>query len=334
MLDELFDLDEGHIQRIISQHNYRKVLFQLPEGLKPIAPKLAETAEKVGVQVIISGDPCYGACDLPLYEAKSLGVDLIIHYGHSEIIKPKLSVPIVYIEAKAKLNIEPAVEKAVFLLKPWTKIGLATTIQHLDRLGQARKILEKAQKTVYVGNVGYNKHPGQILGCDYANAKAIMDKVEAFLYIGGGRFHPLGLYLATIKPTVVADPFENTAYIIDGEAQKTIQKRWASINKAKNAKNFGVIIGLKSGQTNLQIAKNIKEEIERNGKKAVLLALREITPIALEQFPTLDAYVNTACPRIALDDPSSFTKPVLTVAEIYVSLGKTDWQELLKKGLL
>ena len=334
-MNNLFDLEEAKLQEEIKKRGAKKVLLQLPEGLKPQALRLADTIEKAGAKAIVSGDPCYGACDIPLCETEILGADLIVHYGHSEIVKPKnVSAPIVYFVAKAKLNIEPILKKAVPLIQPWTKIGLATTIQHADRLEQAKKILEKAQKTVYIGNTGHGKSPGQILGCDYANAKVVKDEVEAFLYIGGGRFHPLGLYLATMKPTVVADPFENTAYTIDEYAQKTIRKRWTSIVEAQNARNFGVIIGLKHDQTNIQAATNIKTELEKNGKKTVLLSLREITEANLMQFPDIDAFVNTACPRIALDESSGFKRPVLTVAEVSVALGKTEWEDLLKKGLL
>jgi len=335
MPNELFDLEETKLHEEIRKRSAKKVLLQLPEGLKPQGPGLAEAIERTGALAIVSGDPCYGACDLPLCEAERLEANLIVHYGHSEMMKAqKTSVPIVYIEAKAKLNIEPAVEKAVPLMKPWKKIGLATTIQHVDRLEQTKRILEKAEKRVYIGDTGHGKRPGQILGCDYANAKVVTDKVEAFLFIGGGCFHPLGLSLATMKPTVVADPFENTAYIIDEYAQKIIRKRWANINEAKSAQIFGVIVGLKPGQTSIQAAVEIKEELEKNGKRAVLLALREINPTSLMQFPTLDAYVNTACPRIALDESSGFKKPILTIAEAYVALGKTEWEDLLKKGLL
>ncbi len=334
-MNDLFDLEEAKLQEEIKKRGAKKVLLQLPEGLKPQALRLSETIKKAGAQAKVSGDPCYGACDIPLCDAEILGADLIVHYGHSEMVKPKnVSAPIVYIVAKAKLKVEPILKKAVLLIQPWKKIGLATTIQHADRLEQAKKILEKAQKTVYIGNTGHGKSPGQILGCDYANAKVVKDEVEAFLYIGGGRFHPLGLFLATMKPTVVADPFENTAYAIDEYAQKTIRKRWTSIVEAQNARNFGVIVGLKPGQTNIQAATNIKIELEKNGKKTVLLSLREITAANLMQFPNLDAFVNTACPRIALDESSGFKKPVLTVAEVSVALGKTGWEDLLKKGLL
>ena len=72
---------------------------------------------------------------------------------------------------------------------------------------------------------------------------------------------------------------------------------------------------------------------EKTGKNAFLLAVRELLPETLMEFPTVDAYVNTACPRISLDAPSKFLKPVLTVNEFMVVSGESSWENLLKKGL-
>ena len=69
------------------------------------------------------------------------------------------------------------------------------------------------------------------------------------------------------------------------------------------------------------------------GKAAYLFAVREILPDVLVEFPSVDAYVNTACPRISLDDASKFKKPVLTVQEFMVVSGESSWENLLKKGL-
>ncbi len=67
-------------------------------------------------------------------------------------------------------------------------------------------------------------------------------------------------------------------------------------------------------------------------KKTTLFALREVTPEALMQFPTVEVFVNTACPRISLDDASKFLKPVLTLDEISVVLGEMSWETLCKEG--
>jgi 2-(3-amino-3-carboxypropyl)histidine synthase len=312
---------------------------QLPEGLKREALQIASIIEESGAVALISADPCYGACDLALYEAESLSADIIVHYGHAEMAeftyKPIMpAIPIIYIEARANIPIREAVEDALKYLKPWRKIGLTTTVQHIHNLNEAEEILKRAGKEVYIGHVEGLKYPGQVLGCNYRNAKSISSLVDAFLFLGGGRFHALGLFLATMKPTVAADPFEGRACRVDGEAEKIIHRRWMDISEASKANMWGIIVGLKTGQLNIEAALRIKNEIEHLGRKAALLAIREITPEALLEFPAIEAYVNTACPRISLYDTRKFPKPMLTIKETYVAIGKISWNEILESGLL
>jgi len=327
-----FDLEEKRLTGEISKRGAKRVLIQLPEGLKKEGPRLAAIAEKAGALALVSADPCYGACDLATLDAKTLDADLIVHYGHSEMVEQQ-QVPTIYMEAKAKVSVGEAVKRAIPLLKSWNKIGLITTVQHVQALDEARELLLEAGKTIAIGDAGHMKSPGQVTGCDYSNAKAVSKEIEAFLFVGGGRFHALGATLATAKPTIIADPFEKRAYSIEKEAQRILRQRWASISEAEKAESFGVLVGLKTGQNRLEEALKIKEKLEKSGRDATLLAVREITPEVLMQFPTIDAFVNTACPRVSLDETSKFLKPVLTSEEAFVLLGETDWEELCRRGL-
>ena len=224
-----FNFEEEHITQEIAKLGAKRVLLQLPEGLKPEGPRIAEIVEKQGALAIISADPCYGACDIALNEAESLGVDLIVHFGHAKLVMSK--IPVVYVEAKSTIVVKETVEKALPLLSKYHKIGLATTVQHLESLKQARTILVKAGKTVIVGNCGQLNYPGQVIGCNYGNVKSIADEVDAFLFVGGGLFHALGIALSTSKPTFVADPFDNRAFSVNDDAQKTLKQRWACVQK-------------------------------------------------------------------------------------------------------
>jgi 2-(3-amino-3-carboxypropyl)histidine synthase len=327
-----FDFEEERIKQEIAKLGAKRVLLQLPEGLKPEGPRLAKIIEKAGALPIVSADPCYGACDIATAEAESLGIDLIIHFGHAKLVKHE-RVPTVYVEARGTVTVDGAVEQAIPLLSEWSKIGLATTVQHVQTLDRAREILVRAGKIVVIGDAGRINYSGQVSGCDYSNVKSIAHDVDAFLFIGGGRFHALGVALTTSKPTIIADPYEKRAYSIDDEAHKILKQRWVCVEEAEHARTFGVLIDLKSGQKRLDEALKVKEIIERTGKTACLFAIREILPEALMEFPTVDAYVNTACPRISLDAASKFSKPVLTVNEFMVVAGESSWENLLKKGL-
>jgi len=327
-----FDFEEERIKQEITKLDAKRVLLQMPEGLKPEAPKLAKIIEKCGALAIISADPCYGACDIAVGEAEGLGVDLIVHFGHAKMVKHE-SVQTIYVEARATVTVDKAVEQSLPLLSGYTTVGLATSVQHLQALNQAREILTRAGKTVIVGDTGQIAYPGQVCGCNYANAKSIADEVEVFLFVGGGMFHALGIALSTSKPTFIADPYDNRAYPINAEAQKILKQRFASIQEAKNAKKFGIFVGLKPGQKHLDSALRMKELAEKNGRTAYLLAAREINPETLLEFPSIDAYVNTACPRVSLEATGKFGKPVLTVNEFMVVCGVSSWENILKKGL-
>ncbi len=327
-----FDFEEERIKQEITKLGAKRVLLQLPEGLKPEGPHLAKIIEKSGALPIISADPCYGACDIAVNEAESLGVDLIVHFGHSKLVKHE-QIPTIYVEARATVTVEKAVKKSLPLLSKYGKIGLATSVQHLQALNQAREILIRAGKTVIIGDSGQMGYAGQVSGCNYSNVKSIADEVEAFLFVGGGLFHALGIALSTSKPTFIADPYDNRAFAVNDEAQKILKKRWACIEEAEAAKDFGVFVGLKPGQKRLDQALSVKALAEKHGKAAYLLAAREISPETLLEFPSIDAYVNTACPRISLDASEKFSKPVLTINEFMVASGESSWENMLKKGL-
>jgi len=327
-----FDFEEERIKQEITKLGAKRVLLQLPEGLKPEGLRLAKIIEKNGALPIISGDPCYGACDIAVNEAESLDVDLIVHFGHSKLLMHE-RVPTIYVEARATVPVDKAVEQALPLLSRHVKIGLATSVQHLEVLNQVREILVRNGKTVIIGDSGQMSYPGQVSGCNYSNVKSIADEVDAFLFVGGGLFHALGVALSTSKPTVIADPYDNRAFSIDDEAQKIIKQRWASIEEARSAKTFGVVIGLKPGQKRVDEALKIKNLAQKHGDAAYLLAAKEINPETLLEFPSVDAYVNTACPRISLDASGKFSKPVLTINEFMVAIGEASWENMLKKGL-
>ena len=327
-----FDFEEERIKREIHNFDAKRVLIQMPQGLKSEATRIAKIVSEMGVLALISADPCYGACDIATHEAKDLGVDLLIHFGHSKFVKHE-DIPTIYVETRALVNVNATLEKALPLLSGYSKIGLATSVQHLQALNDTREFLVQSGKTVLIGDAIHVGYAGQVIGCDYGNVNSIADEVDAYLFVGGGIFHALGIALSTSKPTIVIDPYDNRAFSLSEFAHKLLKQHWACIEQARHAKNIGIIIGLKPGQKRLEAALKVKALIEKHGKAAHLLVIREVTPEVFLNFPTIDAYVNTACPRISLDAPDKFAKPLLTINEFMVASGEASWESMLKKGL-
>ncbi len=328
-----FDFEEERVKRKILDLKAKRVLIQLPEGLRTEAMRLTKTIEKTGAMPIVSANPCYGACDLSIEEAESLDADLLIHYGHSRLVKHE-NVPTLYVETRAIVNVDGAVAEALLLLEKRHTIGLATTIQHVQMLDNVRETLTHAGKKIVIGDAGRLSYSGQVTGCDYSNVRSIAEHVEAFLLVGGGRFHALGVALSTSKPTVAADPYDSRAFSVDDEAQRIVRQRWTSIQEARKARNFAVLVGQKLGQHRIEEAIHLKEKLEKSGRVACLFSVREVSPEMILEFPAVEAYVNTTCPRISLDDASRYRKPILNAKEVSVVVGELSWKELCKKGLL
>jgi len=78
------------------------------------------------------------------------------------------------------------------------KLGLVTTTQFLDIIKEVKFFLEKNNKEVFIDKEK-QVNEGQLLGCDVGAAEKIQDKVDAYLYIGSGEFHPLAVALKTKK---------------------------------------------------------------------------------------------------------------------------------------
>jgi 2-(3-amino-3-carboxypropyl)histidine synthase len=106
------------------------------------------------------------------------------------------------------------------------------------------------------------------------------------------------------------------------------------IEQARKSNSFGILVSTKPGQSNPNIALQIQRTLEENGKKSVLLYTDEILPEKLLDFTDIEVFVDTACPRLALDDPERFPKPILTRDEIKVVTGTWSWEQLLQHGLV
>jgi 2-(3-amino-3-carboxypropyl)histidine synthase len=328
----MYSLDKERILGEIKHNGIKRVLLQLPEGLKALGFELAQFVEQqTNAEVFLSGDPCYGACDLALCSKKLIKAELLVHIGHAEIPGEFPDEKVLYVEARAKVSIDRPLLKAIQMLIDEHHIGLASNIQHIHQIGRAKQLLEQNGKEVHVGRPsGWLKYAGQVLGCDYGSLRAISNKVDAIVVLSGGDFHAMGIPLATGKRTIVVDPFQGTAKDMTDVCRKLLQKRWISISKFREARKIGIIVGLKSSQMNIPLSRRIKQLLEENGYAAVLLCTTEVIPETLESFVDLDAYVEISCPRISTDDQDRFRKPVLNPEEVMVAIGKKPWEEYTK----
>jgi len=316
---------------LINKKDYKKVLIQVPEGLKTNYFKVVDFIEtRTKANIIISADPCFGACDIPNFDLKKLGIDLILHIGHTSIqssINPQIKT--YFINALSDIDISNVINKAIPKIRG-KKVGLVSTSQHIHMFDTVKKILiEHNFKPVAGKGDKRIELNGQVLGCNFTAAKSIEEKVDCFLYIGSGNFHPLGLTLISKKPVIVCDPYKKQVRereLIDLK-EMILRQRYGAIARSKDAKVFGIIVGTKLGQQRIEIAYEIKQKLELKEKKSYIFTLNHFTPSFLESFRNIDCFVSTACPRIAIDDYMLYKMPIITPVELDILLGLKKWKE-------
>jgi len=297
----------------IKKRNCKKVAIQLPEGLKRFAPELTAELRKNGIEVIVSGDPCWGACDLALDAAED--ADCLIHLGHTPVTPQK---NVIYIPYRKDIDVK-ILENAAEQLKNYSSVGITTTIQHAHETKRIAEELKRLGVNAVIGE-GSTRTPeaGQVLGCTYAAAKNA--HAEANLFVGTGVFHAIGVSLATGKPTFALDPYGDGT-LQEVSADRLLRKRFAQIEKAKTARNFGILLSSKTGQNRKELA----ERLAGLHENTAIILIREISEMELRNLG-FDAYVNTACPRLALDDQARFPVPILSPAEFEIVLGIRSWE--------
>ncbi len=194
------------------------------------------------------------------------------------------------------------------------RIMFSTTVQFVDQIPDLKKQLEETGKTVFLYKSMHGRNEGQMLGCDVFDVKKyIKEDFDVFLYVGDGVFHPTALLYENEKDVWCYDPFAKKWNVLDAHhLDKLKKKRKGAMLKFLSGKNIGILITLKPGQHNLSFALDLKKQLEAKGKTAYLFVGDTLDMGQLENYPFMDCWVNTACPRIIEDTP----KPMVNMWDL------------------
>ncbi len=313
--------DTERLVEVIRGRAARTVGLQFPVGLRTKAVELAREIEsKAGVTCLVSADPSFGACDVA-----EMPVDLIVHLGHAPMPHLRYNRVFFYDLPGPALASMAFVDAAEPLLPK--RVGLLTTTQFRHWLPAIKDHLEKKGHVIRIGEPDRRvAYAGQLLGCDYYTATIVEKDVDGYLYIGTGDFHPLGVAILVDKPVIVADPERGTARDLKEVRDHVLRQRHAAIARAHDAAVFGIIVSKKIGQERMDLALGLKALAEKHDRRANIFLMDLVSPEFLEGY-RVDAWVNTACPRIAIEDILQYKQPMLTPQEFEIVLGERDWSE-------
>jgi len=297
----------GLVEQIKKQKKVKKVILQVPDGLKINAQEIVDKIESNTKKTCyLSIEPVYGACDIATNFSDAINADLIVHLGHNKFCNTDKKViywPTYYcatsqeIKTIAKNIDEKLRNKKVVFVGP---IQYSKIITKLETAVKTIKVI-KATKKNYLA-------PGQILGCDTSILDDLIKKLETIVYIGDGNFH-----INALNQKVEIYALENldiAPYGPKDELKKNIMAEYIF----KNAKKVGILVTSKVGQNNHAIAEKIYKELKKQRKNPYLLIADFISYDKILGLK-LDCLINTACPRL-VDDKENYKIPLINYRDI------------------
>ncbi|MBS3080182.1 diphthamide synthesis protein [Candidatus Pacearchaeota archaeon] len=233
---------------------------------------------------------------------------------------------ILFIEAKYEKPVYLTDNLRKYLKNKKTKsIALFASVQ-FSNLDNFIKEIEKLKIKVNITKAKRTSSVLQILGCDcYKDTfkVPIIEQSDLILYVGDGLFHPKALLLSQIKnekikPVIIYNPIaKDIRELTEKDIEQQLKKMKANLRKYLNAEKIGILVSIKPGQQYLALAKKLKEQLVKEGKKPYIFVDNTFDLNALENYPFIQCWVNTACPRIGTDDIINIEQPMINIREAF-----------------
>lgn len=91
-------------------------------------------------------------------------------------------------------------------------------------------------------------------------------------------------------------------------------RRYAVVQKARDADVFGILIGTLGVASYLPLIAHIRKLLNKSRKKSYTISVGKLNPAKLANFMEIECFVLVACPENSLIDAKVF-QGILTVSE-------------------
>lgn len=130
------------------------------------------------------------------------------------------------------------------------------------------------------------------------------------------------------------DPYMGKLFLEEYDHKGMRESRKSAILRAKEASNWGIVLGTLGRQGNPRILQRLEKKMREKGFDYTVVLMSEISPGRIALFEdSLDAWIQIACPRLSIDWGDAFKKPLLNPFETDIALGFIPgWWEKSKKS--
>ncbi|GAA5856694.1 hypothetical protein JCM9279_000303 [Rhodotorula babjevae] len=154
-----------------------------------------------------------------------------------------------------------------------------------------------------------------------------VDKDEcALLWIGGESLALNNVLLVHGRCRVWSyDPATAQARLESGRTNRMLMRRYATVEKAKDADVIGILVGTLGVAAYLPLITHLRQLITSREKKSYTVAVGKLNPAKLANFIEVECWVLVACPENSMVDSKEFLRPIVTPFELELALTGKAW---------
>lgn len=123
------------------------------------------------------------------------------------------------------------------------------------------------------------------------------------LYIGSESLGLTNLLITHSSSTIYSyDPVQNTTRLESTRTNKMLMRRYAVVQKARDADVFGILVGTLGVASYLPLIKHLRSILRKAQKKSYTISVGKLNPAKLANFMEIECFVLVACPENSLID--------------------------------
>ncbi|KAI6127183.1 diphthamide biosynthesis protein [Pisolithus sp. B1] len=342
---EFFEIERT--AKEIRDGDYKRIALQFPDELLhesvPIYRLLKQRVNE-GQELYVLADTSYGSCCVDEVAAQHVDADLMVHYGHA-CLSQTSRLPVIYVFGRKPINVDSCVKRILDVIASIVKSLPSVLIRHdvaySYRAGEIVK--ELCNKTAATATrIMYHAVPtkmepsptqpksdsspisGRHEGSDVLRTEPGADLVGndgIIIYIGDESLTLTNILVTHSSNKVYSyNPTTNAVRLESGRTNKLLMRRFAVVQKARDADVFGILVGTLGVASYLSVITYLRNLLSHAKKKSYTISVGKLNPAKLANFMEIECFVLAACPENSLIESKDFFKPIITPHELKVAL--------------
>ncbi|KAF0685986.1 Aste57867_22189 [Aphanomyces stellatus] len=354
---------DGTAASIVS-HGFRRLALQFPDTMLPDAVQVQlqlraalSTHEHAIERMFVLGDTSYGSCCVDEVAAQHLFADCVVHFGRA-CLSPTSALPVIYVFGNVPCDVAAvaagfgdvlaadadSATQHILLYEPCYQHVAAEITAALAATYPDRNFLCSTMRTFYQpgdeadGGAADSTFIGG-MSIPLSPADAFHPSTSTLLYVGKESPHLTNILLRAGETVCLSfDPQTAAARREGASINRTLNRRYFLVQKAKEAQIVGILMGTLGVANCLDVVSTLQSLVAKSGRKAYTFVVGKINVPKLSNFAEIDVFCLVACAENTLLDSTDFFKPIVTPYELQLALTdddswsanyKADFQEVL-----